>query len=599
MPAIRVEIGAAADAGYALAGVPVHVRSPITAVAFAALMLGSATRADESAPGPAPALREALRPLRLLPAAKLEKELVPALPVGIVTEAAPFHALIERAGRPSFDLLDRRGAALTELGPAISVADAEAVRSFWKTVELETEDLLGRVAAMEARYADVANLAFNASGDKERQTRKLAAVLIPLYRELLAREADFATRVGEALAGLRDGPALAWLAAAVADASPGFRRAVVDALGRAGGPEPLAVLRRVAGSDADSSVRLEAVGALARFPILEIREALIAAIGDPAWEVRALAVRMCARARLVDATEALIRALGKEDGRLRMDADDALFALVGVRLDGDAALWRRWWAENARRIEELAKQRAAEGAYDKPLGPPESWDVPDGLGAPSADAKDGRATTAAFYGIVTTSKRVIFVVDISKSMEEPSTQVPPSVPGKGAFSEPKGRAKIDIARWQLHRAVAALPPDATFDLIVFSESYRAWQPAMTDASPRSKARAHEFIDAIAANGTTNIADSLDRAFDLAGALRLAPRGRPPRASLAADTIYLLTDGDPNRGRVTAPAALLADVVARARAARIVVHAIGIGEVAGSSFLSSLAARTGGRYVGFP
>ncbi len=326
---------------------------------------------------------------------------------------------------------------------------------------------------------------------------------------------------------------------------------------------------------------------------------LIAALADPAWEVRALAVRMCAKARLVEATEALIRALAKEDGRLRRDEDDALFALVGVRMDGDAALWKRWWAENAASVEAKAKALAAEGAYDKPLGPADAWDVADAGDTAAKEAGDGRATTAAFYGIVTASKRVVFVVDISKSMEQAAKERPPSIPGKSAYGEPKGAAKIDVAKWQLHRAIAALPPDATFDVIVFSESYHAWQPSMAEATPKAREKAHEFVDAIVANGTTNIADSLDRAFELAGATPLLLRGKAPRASLAADTIYLLTDGDPNRGRVTDLAALLEDVVLRARSARIVVHAIGIGEVSGSSFLGALAKRTGGQYVGFP
>ena len=575
------------------------LRRPIAAVLATLLgILATPARGEDSGSDRGKALRDAFRPMRLTPAAKLEKDLVPVLPAGIVTEAKPFDELIVRFGKPALEQLARREAALSAHDGPMSVADAEALKAAWKTVEAEGDDLGARVAAVEARYGEVYNLAWGASGDREKQTRKLAAVLIPLYRGLLVAEARVAARAGEALGGTK-GPGLAWLVAASADPSPGFRAIVVDALGRVGGPEALATLQRLATSDPESPVRLRALAALAAWKVSATRLALIAALGDPAWEVRALGVRMCARARLVEATEALIRALEKEDGRLRRDEDDALFALVGVRMDGDAALWRKWWGEHAAEVEARAKALAAEGAYDKPLGPAEAWDVADGADPASKEGAEGRATTAAFYGIVTTSKRVVFVVDVSKSMEEAAKERPPSLSGKAPYGEPAGRAKLDIAKWQLHRAIAALPPDATFDVIVFSESYHAWQPTMTEATPKAKAKAHEFVDAIVANGTTNISDSLDRAFELAGATPLLLRGKAPRTSLAADTVYLLTDGDPNRGRVTDLAALLEDVALRARSARLVVHAIGIGEVSGSSFLGSLAKRTGGQYVGFP
>ena len=61
----------------------------------------------------------------------------------------------------------------------------------------------------------------------------------------------------------------------------------------------------------------------------------------------------------------------------------------------------------------------------------------------------------------------------------------------------------------------------------------------------------------------------------------------------------MSDGNPNRGRINSLPALLDEFVRRNRSARLVVHTIGIGEAAGSSFLEDLAARTGGQYVGFP
>ena len=74
---------------------------------------------------------------------------------------------------------------------------------------------------------------------------------------------------------------------------------------------------------------------------------------------------------------------------------------------------------------------------------------------------------------------------------------------------------------------------------------------------------------------------------------------PAKATeLQADTIFLLSDGEPNRGRVRVLEDLLEHVTQRNARHGLVIHAIGIGEVAGRSFLKDLARRNGGRYVGF-
>ncbi len=563
------------------------------ALAFVVLLAAPVAAADDRAQ----AVREAFKPLRLPAAGKLEKDVTAALPAGIVIEAKPFHDLVARVGGPLEAALRAREVAVGAMKDTPTLAQADALAAGWKVVDGEAEDLLARVAAVEARYAGVYNLEWDAAGEKERTTRKPTAVLVPLYRRLLEREADLAALVADALGGLRDAEGVAWLGRTVAaDLSPSLRAAVADALGRVRGPEGLAPLRKAATADPEPAVRLRALRALAGGTVAEVKDGAVAALADPAWEVRALAAAICAKGGILDAVGPLIAALGKESGRLRQDFDDALFALVGVRMDGDAAPWQRWWTENQASVAARARAREAEGVYAKPLGP-----VDDGPAGGEEAAKEGKGTTAAFYGIETKSKRIVFVIDISRSMEQPAQEKPPVVTGgsgKDPWASPRGDAKLAIAKWQLHRAVAALPADAWFDVIVYSESYRVWQPQMVEASAKGKAKAHEWVDAIVANGTTNVCDALDRAFELAGALPLPVKAKAPHPPLAADTVFLLSDGDPNRGRVTELGALGDDLVARARSARIVLHTIGIGEVAGSSFLASLAKRTGGRYVGF-
>jgi hypothetical protein len=550
---------------------------------------------------PRKAFREAFKPLRIPPAAVVEKDLTPLLPAGIVVESAPFQTLVTRLLEPYREQFAERERTM---GPAGADQDgAGAVAGALKTLEKENEDLAARVAGVEAMYSEVYDAGYMESGEKQHRARKLAAVLVPFYRTLALRNAAVAARSPEALARAGDPPRIAWLVTAAArDASPAVRAAALGALGRIGGPECLEAVKKARAVDAVPSVRMAALSALFGSKVSEVKDALIAALGDPAWEIRSLAAAACARGGLVEAADALVKALEKEEGRLRKDLDDALHDLLGVRFYGDAALWRRWLEDNGAAVAGKAKALAVSGSPDRVLGPIEGWEVPGaGSGDGSGAAGDGRPKnpTSSFYGIDTTSRRVLFIVDISKSMEEPAVARPPTASGpKDAYAAPTGNSKIEVARWQLHRAVAALPRDAAFSILVFSESYKAWQEGMTEASPPAKARAHAFVDGLKPNGTTNIADSIDDAFDLAGAGPLATPAKGAKPGLAVDTVYLLTDGVPNRGRICDLPALLDAVLARNRSARFVFHVVGIGEVEGSEFLKSLARRTGGQYVGF-
>ena len=523
----------------------------MTARIFLALLAVAAAAAAD---------RDPFRPIRLPSASRLAKEVEPQLPPGIVIEAAPFDALVAKLLAPYEDDFARRREAVAGL-------DAARLKSAFGVMAKENADWRKRLARVEADYAEVYNRGWMEASEKARDTRKMAAVLVPFYRTLMLRNRAVA-------AAASPGPE------ALSAPDPDLRRAAVRALGRAGGAEALAALVKAAGNDASARVRAEALAALLRFKVAEMKEAPVAALGDDAWEVRALAVAILVRARLVEAVPALIDALAAEKGRLRKDLDDALFALTGTRMYGDVDLWRSWLETNRDLIAGKARELAEAGEYDKALGPLEEWG--GAAAGEEGDESKRKGHTSAFYGITTQSRRVVFIIDISQSMKDPAGAKPAATTGdRNPYTAPKGDTKLDIAKWQLHRAIHDLPDDAVFGVIVYSESYKSWEDELVAAKSRGKKKAHAFVDDLNGNGTTNISDSLDRALDS-----------------GADTIFLLSDGDPNRGRVSSLDALLDEVVARNRFARVVIHTIGIGEAEGSSFLKELANQTGGRYVGF-
>ncbi len=578
--------------------------SVLRAVAVAVLCAVGTARTSVGAPEAADAAeaqkkaRAAFKPLDLPALDKVEKQVAPSLPPGIVTEPGPFDALVSQLQKPYEAPLEARAEALKALAEHPAPAGGDVARAASKVLAKEDATLAERVAAVEKEYAEVYNVEWTASSEKQKQTRKSAATLIPHYRTLQKRSGETAALLSEALAAMARAGAqsLEWVAsAATADADPALRGACVEALGRAAVDGGLAPLKQALSKDAVPAVRLRALAALCAFKTSSVADAFTTALADPAWEVRALAAEACVRANLVEAAPAMIAALEKEGGRLRKDLDDALFALVGARMYGDADLWKRWWADHREEVEKKAKDLAAAGEREKALGHPSEW-----LPRDSADSEDEKRKggTSAFYGITTLSKRVLFVIDISKSMEEATQAVPPTTGDpKHPYARPTGNARIDVARWQLHRAIHDLPADASFGVAVYSESYALWPETMAVAAPKTKTKAHAFVDAIRVNGTTNICDPLDRAFEAAGA-PLSGGGATVPGGRAVDTVYLLSDGDPNRGRVSNLSALLDEVLRRNRTAGLVIHAVGIGEVAGSSFLESLAKKNGGRYVGF-
>jgi hypothetical protein len=509
------------------------------------LLLAAAAAAD----------RDPFRPIKV--PAQIAEEVEPKLPPGIVTEAAPFDALVRKLLEPYEKDFDERRKAVAAL-------DAGKLKAAFGVMAKENADWRKRLARVEADYAEVYNRGWMEASEKQRDTRKMAAVLVPFYRTLLLRN----RAVAEAASPGAD---------ALASPDEELRRAAARALRPSGGADALASLLKAAKGDASPRVRAAALASLLRWRISEMKAAPVTALRDDAWEVRALAVAILARAQLVEAVPALIDALAAEKGRLRKDIDDALFALTGVRMYGDVDLWRNWLASNGDMIARRAKELADAGEYEKSL---EAWGG-DGAGE-EGDEEKRKGHTSAFYGIATQSRRVMFVVDISQSMKDPAGAKPGATTGsRNPFASPAGGTKLDIAKWQLHRAIHDLPDDAVFGIVVYSESYKSWEEELVAANARGKKKAHAFVDGIEGNGTTNISDSLDRALDS-----------------GADTIFLLSDGDPNRGRVSGLDALLAELTERNRMLRVVIHTVGIGEVEGSAFLKELARATGGRYVGF-
>jgi hypothetical protein len=405
------------------------------------------------------------------------------------------------------------------------------------------------------------------------------------------------------------------------------RAEVVQALA-AIGTEPALEGAKAGFRDADYKVRSETVELLLTIHLPGGEEAVMKALEDDWWQVRSIAVKVIREKRMYKAIGALIQALQCEDGRLAMEMDAALEALTGKTYYGDASLWARWWATNKDKI----LQEVAEGKTPEIVKEAEKKE----------EGHKGAMTTS-FYGIETASKRIIFVLDHSGSMQQVTNPKaggapapPPQVTGQGADEKgekkddggdrfkPKDNTRIEIAKSELKKAIAGLPEDASFTIIFYHHEIEVYSPTMIAATKAAKEKAYAYIDGKTPAGNTNIHDALKAAFDI----KMPDRGVPgggggaqvtggPSARKAdkggADTIFFLTDGKPTTGKIMDPAGILAAVATWNETRRIQIHCIGIGDQdaeqggggggggrddkADRDFLRKLAEQNGGTYVG--
>lgn len=301
-----------------------------------------------------------------------------------------------------------------------------------------------------------------------------------------------------------------------------------------------------------NAVRVAAMGALATKRDEGLLAKAIALLTRPPEDFALVtaALGTLRRLHVREGIEPLIDFLAREDiGRLREDAHLALLSLTGQAHGPYADPWRLWWQESKKDFV-LPKDPAAPGRVDGP----------------------GEGVT--FYDIHTFSDRVLFIVDISGSMDK-------------VDGDPQGRTKWDIAEQQLKGAIHGLDAHAVFNVVFFNHGVVAWQRKVQPASENVKSQLEKWVDGTAPVGGTNIHDALEMGFGMAQ----QATGRP-----ILDTVFFLTDGKPTAGKIQDPQAILESVRQWNATAQLRLHAIGIGSDHDVEFMKELARIGDGQYV---
>ena len=389
-------------------------------------------------------------------------------------------------------------------------------------------------------------------------------------RELAITAIEALARIGvgdafEEISAALDRPGVdVRLRARALDALVASKRGIEFAIGAASGKDP--------------ELRAVAMGSLAlRAADPRAMKILLGGLEDLDSSVRNVALRSLRQVRVKSMIGALIRVVDSHpDESFKVRALELLVNASGQNFGLAAVDWKKWWAQS-------------EAAFEFPKQEEEGI---------TSVKKRG----LEYFGIEVSSKRLGLIADISSSMrrmvavkaesldeeeeEEAAggdgrTRVAPVKKKKkkqGGVVVKDGKArKIDILKKELTRLLKKLPSDTSLNIITFDATYRSWQKVLQPLRGRGRAKALAYVARIATGSGTNVFDTLEFALK----------------DKRVDTIYLLTDGLPTRGRITAPAAILEEIDVLNRARGVTIHTIAFG--AESNLLMQLAERNGGQY----
>lgn len=306
-------------------------------------------------------------------------------------------------------------------------------------------------------------------------------------------------------------------------------------------------------NDDRPSVRLHATDALKWYPQSETAlKALLARFEDELWSIRSAAVATALVFRRTETLAPLVRLLEQEKGRVHDDALSALMTMTGEDFGPLTQNWSKWLADRP-------------AGYALPTAEEALAVIAKREASRLAGVDNTKAQRTEYHGIAVPRGGVVFILDISGSMEMNR------VSKEQNFFEFFSEALIET--------VQRLDTDTDFNLIVFSDRVSVWKDKLVPADAQNIADGVAFLRDTRAGGPTNIYESLLGAFDF----------------LETQTIFLMTDGEPTVGPITETDAIIAEITHINRDRRIVINTIAAGQ-AKEEFLADLAAANGGQAV---
>jgi len=204
--------------------------------------------------------------------------------------------------------------------------------------------------------------------------------------------------------------------------------------------------------------------------------------------------------------------------RSKKEAYEAMVDISGQDYGYAPDVWAKWWQEKK-------KGNVGEGG----------------------ELKEGeRISVATYYNFKIFSDRVLFVIDVSGSMEWPNFR--PN--------------RIEVAKRELVKAIKALDEKTLFNLATFAGHVASWnKDGEVPATEENKKKALDWIDrALLPRGATNTYGALMEGLE-----------KNPQV----DTIYFLSDGIPSTGKYEVPEEILIKLRYANRFRKVIFHTIAL------------------------
>jgi len=305
-------------------------------------------------------------------------------------------------------------------------------------------------------------------------------------------------------------------------------------------------------ASAQAEVRNAAIEHLVKDGRADHLELVIEQLGHRDWSTRLTSLHALQSLRDARSVGPIIAQMQKEIGRVKVEFGDVLFALTGQPFRQASKSWSRWW-EGARENFEIISEEELEDAR-----------------AAMELRRLKEVTNSKFFGIRIISQRVIFIIDVSGSMEESM---------RLQFEGGKALTRMAVARRELTLAIQGLARGALFNIITFSSGVDSWlEGGVAAADSTSREEAEAFVSRLLPGGGTNLYEAIQLAFE----------------DPDVDTIFILSDGEPSAGAVTDPGAIRNEVASWNEHRGIAINTIAVG--GRFRILEWLSEDSGGKHV---
>lgn len=342
--------------------------------------------------------------------------------------------------------------------------------------------------------------------------------------------------------------------------------------------------------DKEPAVRcaaLEGLAALDSDAVLAPARELLA---DDVWQVRASAIHSLTVVRDKASIAPLIARMQVEEGRLVADIGKALGELTARNFGQDKEGWQKYWADWGEGFQMPTDQQMQK--YREAQKKSRALYTPEGA--------------VSYHGIETPSRRILFVIDVSGSMEN-------EVIEKERFEDGgyPSMSRMDIVKTELARTIEGLEPYVEFNVQSFATEVKTWKKDIVKANILNKSSAVDYVTRLEALGgssnndlaragltaSANLAAGKTNTYEaLMEALNAAGGGlKDSEYEVEVDTIFFLSDGRPSTGKYVDTEDILREVFKANELRKVVIHTIAIGEFQ-KSFMKQLADKSGGVFV---